>query len=70
MKDQLALCPFCGGEANIGTIKYPKDSEQAKLNRRNTGYFPQCIQCPAKIEFGLSYATEEEAIKAWNRRPK
>ena len=61
-------CPFCGGEANVGSVKYSDNCEEVKLNNRNTGYFVQCIQCSANMQFGISYETKEEAIAKWNKR--
>lgn len=66
--EKLKPCPFCGGQANIGIVKYPEDSNAARLNKRFEGYFLHCEQCSAALRFGLSYATEDEAVKAWNKR--
>ena len=70
MKDKLKPCPFCGGEASIGKVKYAFDSETAKLNSRNIGYFPACTQCSAQLMFSICFVTQKEAIKAWNWRSK
>ncbi len=64
---QLKPCPFCGGEASIGTVKY-SPCDITKLNNREKGYFVNCQICSARNEVGISYATEEEAIKHWNTR--
>jgi len=66
--EELKPCPFCGGEANIGTVKYAKDSQDAKLNGRNVGYYGQCISCSATMCFGLAYETKQIAAEKWNRR--
>lgn len=68
MTETLKSCPFCNGEAHIGTVKYSDNCDEVKLNNRNTGYFGQCIQCSATMQQGLSYETEEIATKKWNRR--
>lgn len=65
---KLKPCPFCNGEANIGKVTYSDNCEEVKLNNRNIGYFGHCIQCPATMQQGLSYETEEIAIKKWNKR--
>lgn len=64
---KLKPCPFCGGEASLGTIKY-SPCDITKLNNREKGYFVNCQMCSARNEHGISYATEEEAIKHWNTR--
>lgn len=52
MSEQLKLCPFCGGKAEIiETIFYD--------------YKVACEECGASIPHCDS---EEMAIKAWNRR--
>lgn len=66
-KGKLKPCPFCGGEASIATVKY-SPCDITKLNNREKGYFVNCQICSARNEFGISYATEEEAIKHWNTR--
>ena len=55
--ENLKKCPFCGGEA--------------VLRRRNPDYimrdkcFISCVECKNKTKY---YDSEEEAIKAWNKR--
>ena len=67
-KTPLAPCPFCGGKANIASVKFSEQSESAKLNSRTVGYYGQCVLCCANLSFDLCCATEDEAITAWNRR--
>ena len=52
MTDELKPCPFCGGEARIF---YP-DCTFARVG---------CRQCRTVSN---GYATQQEAIDAWNRR--
>lgn len=54
MKEKLKPCPFCGGKPYV-----EKDTEDNMT--------VDCQECFASGPF--SY-TEEEAIKAWNRRAK
>ena len=68
MSNELKPCPFCGGEANVASVKFHKDSESAKLNGRTLGYFGQCIRCSANLSFDLCDETKAEAIVAWNCR--
>ena len=59
--DVLLPCPFCGGEAGVGT-QYDPDGPFAFVN---------CTDCMASTNtlLGQQYAfTEAEAIAAWNNR--
>ena len=49
---ELKPCPFCGGEAKI----YEASEEDFRVG---------CIRCHTWSDY---YFTEDEAIKAWNRR--
>jgi len=52
---ELKPCPFCGGEAI------------AEMNENwYWEYEVYCTKCGAT--FQTSFDTEEEAVKAWNRR--
>ena len=56
--EKLKPCPFCGGEASIDWGYH--------LYGPPVTYNVECRRCTAKIEY--PYDSEEEAIKAWNRR--
>jgi len=53
---KLALCPFCGGKAELG----------GGGDIREPLFWPLCKNCGATT--GDNYEDEEEAIKAWNKR--
>ncbi len=53
---ELKPCPFCGGEA---------DCSKNVLHNNQYEWAVECIECGA---FTDCFATEEEAIEAWNRR--
>lgn len=59
MNKELKTCPFCGNQAEITKKKY-------------SGFIVECTNqsCPASYMIGVSYDTEEEAIKVWNVRRK
>lgn len=62
MTGELKPCPFCGGEAVIAQSDAGCWSVVCK--RCNTGIFrPRC-----NPDEWNAYATEAEAIEAWNRR--
>lgn len=67
-KDKLLPCPFCGGEASMGTVTYDKKSEVARLNKQQTFYGVNCIECGANTLGVIGSKTEEEAVNRWNRR--
>ena len=55
--DKLLPCPFCGGEAKIGSLG---DSEN---------WLVWCQKCQIPhSETGLQGDTKEQIIKAWNTR--
>ena len=56
--NELKPCPFCGGEA------YPDG--QSNPNR-TTSIYIECNRCGINT---IGFNTEEQAIKAWNRRVK
>lgn len=59
----MRLCPFCGKPATIH-----KDNEETLPEQlRGKPYYISHPNCPV-INFSLWFASEEEAIKAWNTR--
>ncbi len=64
MSDKLKPCPFCGDAAKIKMHKYLR--RFASQDNPNEYYWRvECLSCGAGIN---AYFTEQEAIKAWNRR--
>lgn len=55
MENDLKFCPFCGGKAKTVML----------MTDYGTWNIVRCTQCRASTGEVL---TEEEAIKAWNRR--
>ena len=60
MNNKLKPCPFCGGEAEMGT-EYNDPFECGAI---------KCINCGAMIEFGSGGELRFKGIEAWNRRAK
>ena len=60
---KLRPCPFCGGKA-ISHYIPPHRHFIADMPDYDGSGFVECCVCTAV----LSAATEEDAIKAWNRR--
>lgn len=70
MTDKLKPCPFCGGEAQVAMPQLTIQSLNTTFNIDT-----YCVYCPkCQMYFGYTpkhkgiYDTEQEAIKAWNRR--
>ena len=65
MSEKLKKCPFCGGQVKIDNIGDKKENI----------YMIECDVCGAALSFAshtadgwYCHATEDETIKAWNRR--
>lgn len=67
-ESKLLPCPFCGGEASLGTVTYDKRSEIVRLNKQQTFYGVNCIECGATTFGIIGSKTEEEAKQRWNTR--
>ena len=61
--DELKPCPFCGAEPETGETFNPDSYWDGKLRGEKYGYV-MCDYCNVILK-GYS---EEDAIKAWNRR--
>lgn len=57
MQNELKSCPFCGGEAVLGTWR----DEYKCLN-------PSVVHCSGCHVETKVYPRKKEAIEAWNRR--
>ena len=53
---KLKPCPFCGGEAELGTFSTNSDDK----------FLVECSNCGVAT---LLYYDTEKATEAWNRRP-
>lgn len=66
---ELKPCPFCGGEAETKASRYePIEltvwSVRCKTRRNADKQMGWCVASSSLVK----YATEAEAIEAWNRR--
>lgn len=65
MNENLKLCPFCGGKAEL-------QYDGGNGNRESVGMsFVRCKNCGAigqKFEVSRKYSSDEKAIEAWNSR--
>ena len=73
MSDKLKPCPFCGGDAHIGTVTYSRplqDATWADGSPILKAYFGHCASCAAGHRNSVAggYPTKAAAAAAWNRR--
>lgn len=64
----LLPCPFCGGQASTGTIKYHTRSDIVRLNGQHIFHFANCIECGANNQGLIGHKTKEVARLKWNSR--
>ena len=65
---ELKPCPFCGGEASVGTTKYSDKMVRQQKWKQNIFYHVNCIICGADNSGLVGHQTEIGAIQKWNRR--
>ncbi len=56
---KLEPCPFCGGEADTNEL----------MTQPKRQYYLSCMSVGCGAEGPMRYSLEE-AVEAWNRRPK
>lgn len=59
-KDKIKPCPFCGSKAKAWKTRWKDDEEQTPIN--------WTIGCSCGCALHQYYASEADAIKAWNTR--
>lgn len=62
MTEQLKPCPFCGGESDADTLQGHRGDQRHFVSCRDEN----CVGFVADPY--LTFATQREAIAAWNRR--
>jgi hypothetical protein len=65
----LEACPFCGGEAAFGAIRYTQSPYVDERCKDQLEYHQvNCVSCNATVKGLAGIPTQAEAAAAWNRR--
>jgi Lar family restriction alleviation protein len=64
----LKPCPFCGGKAATGSIRYSQSPYADGLSEQLEYFSVNCVSCVATTRSVAGYPTESGAIAAWNAR--
>lgn len=64
----LKPCPFCGGEAAPGTIRYSDHHAKRQGWDQTRFFFVNCMSCGAQNQGIVGRRTPEAARDHWNRR--
>lgn len=64
----LKPCPFCGGDAAHGTVRYSSTSIREQHLGQDTFHFINCVVCGTNNIGLVGHDTPDAAATAWNRR--
>lgn len=64
----LKPCPFCGGAARFGTVRYSDRHVAEQEWEQSTFHFVNCEMCGATNQGIIGRQTPEAARNHWNRR--
>ncbi|GLK65657.1 Lar family restriction alleviation protein [Paracoccus kondratievae] len=65
---KLLPCPFCGGPASFGTVKYSPKHVQEQGWNQDTFHFVSCIKCGVSNCGIVGHDTMILAAELWNHR--
>ena len=65
---KLLPCPFCGGPASFGTVKYSPKHVQEQGWNQDTFHFVSCIKCGVSNCGIVGHDTMVLAAELWNHR--
>lgn len=68
MSEELKPCPFCGGECDVGTVRYSANMVKDQGWDQSTFYKVNCIICGANNLGLVGHKTPDAAVAHWNRR--
>ena len=64
----LKPCPFCGGEAATGEVKYSETHAREQGWGQRTFFFANCVLCGACNKGLVGNVSVDQAIAKWNGR--
>lgn len=64
----LLPCPFCGGEAAFGTVRYGDATVKEQRWEQDTFHLVNCVLCGADNQGVIGHRTQDAAAERWNRR--
>lgn len=66
---ELNVCPFCGGRASYGTMKFSSKTVKQQGWGQEIFHFINCVKCGANNKcLELGYTTKEKAKEHWDKR--
>lgn len=65
---EIKSCPFCGGEAADGTMRFSTPVVYSDGTSRHETYFVNCIACGASNACLSGHRSKDHARKHWNKR--
>lgn len=67
-KLKMLPCPFCGGEASIGSTTYSEITVREQEWDQDTFYHVGCMHCGGECKGVVGFETREAAAAEWNKR--
>lgn len=64
----LLPCPFCGGEAAFGTIRYSSKMVREQEWTQDVFHTVGCISCGSSTQKITGHKTQDGAAESWNAR--
>ena len=65
---KLSPCPFCGGSASFGNVRYDPRTVREQEWKQDTFYYGSCEHCGSNNRGLVGFDTRELAALHWNRR--
>lgn len=66
----LMPCPFCGGEAALGSVRYTEKTAKENGWHQTEFHSVNCIRCGVSNQGLVGHRDQETAAMRWNTRVK